>query len=406
MNVICTRALICVALLAHAGRCGVALADADVPVERSDTGEGWQANYESKGLEVISPGGGWIFEPEIRLQFRYSDPFDEPENADDARDQAESDADLNRSRFKMDVQLGAEALTLYTETELDGPVLLDLRVTYEPSDAFGIRLGQWKPEYNRERRDSSGAQAFVDRSIVNREFTIDRQQGAMLFGRAQGDAPATDFSWWTGVFGGGGRGGGNDGGELMYMARLQWNPFGRVLDFSQSDLSRRPEPAGSVAVAAVRNRSRYTRFSSDGGGELAGFDPGGVDQYEIEQWVMETALQWRGFAWQQEWHRKDIHDRVAGGETRLEGIYAQASYFPSAAWPSWPRPLELGFRYAIVDPDAGQSADQRDEYTVVANWFFHGHRNKLTLDYARLGFDEPDGQETAWRTRLQWDVSF
>ena len=404
-NVIIVPAWFRVALLTFSAYCGAALGDNEVPPDGSDASEGWQANYEKKSLEIISPGGGWIFEPALRLQFRYSDPFDEPQTADDAREQAESDYELNRARFKIDAQLGAESLTLYTETELDGPVLLDLRVTYEPSDVFGIRVGQWKPEYNRERRDSSGAQTFVDRSIVNREFTIDRQQGAMLFGRAEGGGP-TDFSWWTGVFGGGGRGSGNDGGELMYMARLQWNPFGRVLGFSQSDLNRRPEPAGSVAVAAVRNRSRYTRFSSDGGGELAGFERGEVDQYEIEQWVIETALQWRGFAWQQEWHRKDIHDRVAGGETRLEGFYAQASYFPSAAWSAWPQPLELGFRYAVVDPDTAQSADQRDEYTVVANWFFHGHRNKLTLDYARLDFDEPTGQETAWRTRLQWDVSF
>ncbi len=393
------------ALLVSAAWCG-AQADAEAPAGNSDADAGWQAKYESKGLEITSPGGGWIFEPEIRLQFRYSDPFDEPLNAQDAEDQTESDFDLNRSRFKMDAQLGSESLTLYTETELDGPVLLDLRVSYERSDALGFRVGQWKPEYNRERRDSSGTQSFVDRSIVNREFTIDRQQGAMLFGRARGAASAADFSWWTGVLGGSGRGSWNDGGELMYMARLQWNPFGRVLEFSQSDLNRRPEPAGSVAVAALRNRSRYTRFSSDGGGELAGFEPGEVDQYEIEQWVVETALQWRGFAWQQEWHRKDIDDRVAGGQTRLEGFYAQASYFPSAAWPSWPQPLELGFRYALVDPDTDESNDRRDEYTVAANWFFKGHRNKLTVDYARLDFDEPGGEETTWRTRVQWDVSF
>ena len=103
----------------------------------------------------------------------------------------------------MEVQLGSEALTFYTEAELNNPVLLDLRVAWQPGDAFGIQAGQWKPEYTRERRDSSGGQTFVDRSIVNREFTIDRQQGVMLFGRGQGGG-AADFNWWTGVFGGGG----------------------------------------------------------------------------------------------------------------------------------------------------------------------------------------------------------
>lgn len=405
MRVVLSSPWIGVGLFSVAGFSATALAADEEPAKSGDAPAGWQATYEGKGLKIVSPDGDWIFEPALRLQFRYSDPFDDPQSAEDARDDVESDFDINRARFKMDVQLGAEWLTLYTETELDHPVLLDLRVTYERSDAFGIRVGQWKAEYTRERRDSSGAQTFVDRSIVNREFTIDRQQGAMVFGRAQGDG-AADLSWWTGVFGGGGRGEGNDGGELMYLARLQWNPFGRVLDFSQSDLARRPEPAGSVAIAAVKNRSRFTRFSSDGGGELAGFAPGEVDQYEIEQWAIETALQWRGFSWQQEWHHKDIRDHVTGGDTQLEGLYAQVSYFPSAAWSSWPEPLELGFRYAIVDPDTAQSDDRRDEYTAGASWFFKGHRNKLTVDYARLGFDEPTGKETTGRTRLQWDVSF
>jgi len=40
---------------------------------------------------------------------------------------------------------------------------------------------------------------------------------------------------------------------------------------------------------------------------------------------------------------------------------------------------------------------------VAANYFFAGHRNKVTLDYSHLtqpGFTPED------RVRLQWDVSF
>jgi phosphate-selective porin OprO/OprP len=372
---------------------------------RADDDTGWQAEYGKNGLEITSPGAGWIFEPEIRLQFRYADPFEEPRSAAAAREHRDGDFDLNRSRFKMEAQLGSEALTFYTEAELNNPVLLDLRMAWQPAETFGFQAGQWKPEYTRERRDSSGGQTFVDRSIVNREFTIDRQQGVMLFGRVKGGG-AADFNWWTGMFGGGGRGSGNDGGDPMLMARWQWNPFGRVLGFAQSDIGRRARPAGSIAIAAAQNRSRYTRFSTDGGGDLDGFERGVDDQYEIRQWAIETALQWRGFSWQQEWHRKEVEDRVAGSETELEGLYAQASWFPGAAWSGWPKPLEFGVRYATVDPDTSEPGDRREEWTVGANWFFQGHRNKLTLDYGKLDFTEPGGVATAWRTRLQWDVSF
>ena len=391
----------------HPGRVALLLLALLAPggVVLADDSPGWQSHYGNSGLVISSPGGGWVFEPEIRLQLRYADPYEEPRSAADAREDRDADLDINRSRFKFDAKLGRESLTFYTELELDDAVLLDLRVAWKPGDAIGIQVGQWKPEYTRERRDSSGAQTFVDRSIVNREFTIDRQQGVMLFGRVKSGG-AADFSWWTGVFGGGGRGDGNDGGDPLAMARLQWNPFGRVLGFSQSDIERRAEPAASIAIAGARNRSRYTRFSSEGGGELDGFAAGAVDQYEIQQWALESALQWRGFSWQQEWHRKEVEDRVDGGATTLEGVYAQLGWFPVAAWPDWPKPLELGIRYATVDPDTSSPSDRRDEWTVAANWFFQGHRNKLTLDYGKLDFSEPGGAVTDSRTRLQWDVSF
>ena len=367
---------------------------------------GWSAEYGDKGLQIASPGGSWRFEPAVRVQLRYSDPFDDdPRTLEAIEMPPGADLEIRRARFKLDTQLGVEWLTMYAETELDGPVQLDLRVTIEPNDGFGVRFGQWKAEYNRERRDSSGTLQFVDRSIVNREFTIDRQQGVMLYGRlARGGA--ADVSAWAGVFGGAGRGHFNDGGEPMYVTRVQWNPNGRVLGFSQSDVERRAEPVSSIAVAAVRNRSRYTRFSSDGGGNLDGFTTGDIDQYQVEQWMLESAHQWRGFSWQQEYHDKSIDDRVGGATTRIRGFYGQAGYFVHEAWPRWPRPLEVAVRYATVDPDSRTSEDRRDELTFGVNWFLKGHDNKLTADVSRLEVDDPDGEEHDWRLRLQWDVTF
>ena len=335
---------------------------------------------------------------------RYSDPYDDDPRTVAALDDHDAGFALRRSRLKLDAQLGTESLTLYSETELNGIQQLDLRVTYQPSDSFWLRAGQWKPEYNRERRDSSGGQQFVERSLVNREFTIDRQQGAMVYGRV-GAGSAMDFSGWLGLFGGAGRGRFNDGGGRMEMARLQWNPNGEVLGFSQSDLKRRDHPVGSVAIAGVRDRSRYTRFSSDGGGELDGFAEGMVDQYAIEQWLFETALQWRGFSWQQEWHHKRIDDRIAGSRSHLTGFYAQSGYFLHEAWPSFPAPLEFALRFARVDSNT-PIRDHRRELTLVSNWYFNGHDNKLSFDVSRLAVEDASGSGHGWRARAQWDVSF
>jgi phosphate-selective porin OprO/OprP len=47
-----------------------------------------------------------------------------------------------------------------------------------------------------------------------------------------------------------------------------------------------------------------------------------------------------------------------------------------------------------------------EELSFAANWFFNGHRSKLTADVSLIDIDDPvTGSENDWRFRLQWDVS-
>jgi hypothetical protein len=123
--------------------------------------------------------------------------------------------------------------------------------------------------------------------------------------------------------------------------------------------------------------------------------------------MVETALQHRGFSWQQEYHWKTVDDTEAGVVTDLYGWYAQAGYFFHALFPKFPKPLEIAFRLAEVDPDTSAPDDAENEWTLAFNWFFAGHRNKLTLDFSRLhDRNEEVGRRWGNRIRLQWDVSF
>ena len=93
--------------------------------------------------------------------------------------------------------------------------VIDWRVTLDKWDELALRVGQWKIDYNRERVDSSGRQQFVERSIVNRQFTIDRQVGVQLRGRLFKETPA-DLRYYVGAFTGEGRGVRNDDEDLMW----------------------------------------------------------------------------------------------------------------------------------------------------------------------------------------------
>jgi hypothetical protein len=370
----------------------------------SGAGHSWFSRGD-KGFEVGSPGGRFHANLDLRAQLRYTGSYVEISGPGGRSARNEDEAEVNRARIKVGGHIGRECFDDYWEHDLVDGNLLDLRGTVECRESLQLRFGQWKIPYNRERIDSSGNQQFADRSIATKFFTLDRQRGAAVFGRLFAGTRAD--SWYNlGLFEPLGREGGGDYADPLWLGRWQWNFLGRDLGFSQGDLGFRDKPAASLALAAAHYRGPYTAFSSDGGGSLPGFERGDRDRYEVGQWMLETAWQYGGYSWQQEWHRKRVDDTGAGRVTTLEGGYAQAGAFPHALWPAVPKPLELALRYAQVDPDTARGDDVQTESIVVLNWFLDGHRNKLTVDHGWLT-DElaAPGRRSERRWRLQWDVS-
>lgn len=328
-----------------------------------------------------------------RLQFRYSYPQDGDGFSDDPR----SSFRVRRARLKVGGFGYREWLNYFFEYDLPSNTLNDWRVTVEKLGWLKLRVGQWKVDYNRERVDSSGRQQFVDRSIVNSPFTLDRQIGAMLFGDLFKNTPGW-LVYHAGVFTGVGLNqSANDDRNMLYVARLQWNFLGNAVPFRQGDPEITEKPAASLAFAAATNRSNRKRFPQTD-------DLGEPGQFEIHQAVEEIAFKWKGLSLQQEYHLKQIRDTRTGSVELLSGLYAQAGYLPGQLIGFVPDPLEIAFRYAFVNPRHGRPDDRLQEYTVGANWFFAGHSNKLTADVSWLT-DERTGRE-ATRFRLQWDVTF
>ncbi|MGD8700559.1 MAG: porin [Gemmatimonadales bacterium] len=366
-----------------------------------------RVGHGSRGFELGTSDGNYLLQLQFRVQLRYAYPFDsDPLTFDDFSEQEQNLFKVNRSRIKVGGNAYQPWLKYYMEYELGGNALLDFRVMVEKWPALKLKVGQWKAQYSRERIISSGRQQMMERSIINREFTIDRQQGVSLYGRLKGSGVA-DFNYWASVFTGMGRGAReNDDTHLMWMFRGQWNFLGREVPFSGSDWEYHEKAAGVLAFAAVTNQSPYTRFSTSGGGQLIGFDDGEPGQYRVNQWLQETAFKYRGFAWQQAFHWKEVDDKVNQTIRTLTGVYFQAGYFFHHLWPAVPRPLELAARVAYYNPDVDQGSDLLREYVFAVNWFFNGHLNKLTSDLTFFNHDFPElGEQEKWRFRIQWDFS-
>jgi phosphate-selective porin len=382
-----------------------------------------KVSHGKTGFKVESTDGTWSTKLNWRAQMRFTYPYrGNPRQVDDFEADPESTFELRRVRMKIGGHAYEPWLDYYFEVDLQptrsagddaersSSRLFDWRITAQPYEELGFRIGQWKIDYNRERVDSSGRQQFVERSIVNRQFTIDRQMGAQVRGRLFKGTLA-DLRYYAGAFTGQGRGVENDDDKLMYAGRLQWNFLGRDLELRQTDVEFTEKPTGSISFGAATNTSSSTRWSSGGGGNLDGFSPTEAGQYEVEQYQVGSAFKYRGFSWQQEYHWKKIRDRVNNATFDMKGAYAQAGYFFHYLIPAVPKQLELAARYAFVDePNEGdrQVENKRREVTIGANWFIAGHNNKITIDYSKLYLDDRvlnrDVDDN--RFRVQWDISF
>jgi len=228
-----------------------------------------------QGVGVKTSDGAFGVSMRLRLQLRAAARVFED---DDGRDQLAPEFLARRGRIvfagdalhrqvEFYVQLGIAAPDL----EADLPVpLRDGHVTWHFTDAVGVRVGQMKVPFDRQRIVSSSALQFADRTSVVNELNLDRDIGGVVLLDPFADA----LAFQLGVFGGDGRNRPVAVPALLTSARVQWTPFGAFDDLVEGDLGRgdshRLAVAAAVAfnAASTRVRSSHGRQLEDGEGSL------------------------------------------------------------------------------------------------------------------------------------------
>ncbi len=365
----------------------------------------FKARYSRRGLELSSPKGAFTSRIRWRLQPRFANPTEGTPRIPSQFPEVDADKfTLNRARFKVDGEVFKGFMEYNYEQDLVGGKMINLFTDVHFKPWLRIRFGQWKSIFSQERYISSGNQQFVDRSIVNREFTVDRQAGVSINGRVL-EGTHADTSYSFEVLTGTGINSGLSLSSPMLVGRYQWNFLGRDPGFSSSDTGIRDTPAAFLAFTTMRNTSAFTRFSSSGGGQLDGFTSGDKNRYHVRQSNLEFMYKYRGFSAQSETHFEHIDDRVLNQQTNLRGGYYQAGYLPQAIWSAMPKGVELAYRYAFVDPNLNVAHDLLQTHTVAVNYFLEGHSNKFTFDVARIKLNTLPGYGET-RYRVQYDVHF
>lgn len=390
-------------------------AKSDEPKPKTQSSLPTGVSYGKNGFEFKTDDGKFALAIQNRIQARYANPFDSDPRSIDDLERDQSTFMIRRARTKLRGHAYWPWLKYYLQYDWSQPVLRDLNLTVDKYPWAKLWFGRGKVLYNDERVTSSGNQQFVNRSIVNDIFTVDRQQGVQIFGNL---FPGTwhDISYYAGVYTGLGVGErNNDDNNMMYSGRLQWNTLGGEMPFSQSDLEFHEKPALNFAFAAATNQSRCTAFETDNRScrALPGYSVGEDGQYRINQMMEEARFKWQGLSIQHEMHWKEVIDTLqakgAGGrETNLMGGLIQAGYFPHYILAIVPKNLEFAGRYAFVDPNVDVDNDRQQEFSGVMTYFFNGHANKVNFQVSHLIVEDPAQgiSQSDQRFWLQWDLSF
>jgi hypothetical protein len=322
--------------------------------------------------------------------------------------------------FGADNELRAELALSPTDVGMrDGSVpqtspLLDLYVQFKQLANLNLRAGQYKVPFNRQRIVSSGDLHMVDRSVVDSEFTLDRDLGADL--RSEDFLHLGKLRYYAGIFSGEGRNANalNDFG-MLYVGRVEVLPLGLFKDHAEGDLQFSESPKLSLGLAyayighAARNQGTLGSAPVDGG------------TTNLHNITADVALRALGlslegeFIWRHGKRRPgnklsgaDTPDDLTDDEYVIEkprngwGLMTQAGVLLQGT------PLEITARASLNRAVGESSLTERNEYGLGVSYYFAGHPFKLQADVFRVGAKAPDAKGYAWedRVRVQLQAGF
>lgn len=276
-------------------------------------------------------------------------------------------------RIQYYIQLGFSKADLDLEGGGFAQPIRDAIIYYYLNPNLYFGFGQSKLPGNRERVVSSGNLQFVDRSIANGVFTLDRDFGFFAYYTIPNKGKA-QYQLKGAVSTGEGRNPSPGDNGLSYTGRIEYLPFGKFKnggDYSEGDLEFEPSPKLSLALTLNSNQNgARTR------GQL------GSDLYEKRDQrvlIADAMFKYRGWGVLAEYFQRKSPDPITRnslGATRVvwigKGHNIQVSKMVSSK-------SELALRYSEVRPEDEIKTFERqgDEVALGFSRYLNGHRIKI-----------------------------
>jgi hypothetical protein len=345
-----------------------------------------------EGLQIESADGDFALNLSFRLQVLYTALDEDPATKKTeesiqvrrARAQLYGNAFGKHNKYKFELAFSPTDVDTKDSVVRTSP-LLEAYAEFDYLRDLTVRAGQTKVPYDRIRRTSDTSRQLVDYGATTAEFTLDRDIGVEL--RSADFLGLGCLRYVAGIFSGDGRNSftPTDFG-MLYVARVDFLPFGLFDDLSEADFARaRPRLAIGAAYAhndrAKRDRSTNGNPFADGG--TANFDHA----------VVDTSFKAYGFSAIGAFYYRHAN-RSPGSATTDTGApvpvtasrdgigwIAQAGYLiPRTGF-------EVAARYEGIEGRTTKLHNGLKDQTELGgglNYYFAEHALKLQADYFRV----------------------
>lgn len=285
-----------------------------------------------------------------------------------------------------------------------GNIILDAYLKWNFYKAFSLKVGQFKLPGNRERLVSSASLQFVDRSLLNSKFNLDRDIGASLhYDKTLGEQFGLHL---TAVFAQGeGRNiiAGNLGGYQSSF-KVEIMPFGSFSKkgaYVGGDIQREDTPKLAFALAIDKNHG-----TARTNGNLGQFLPSNAVYKDLITGFADFMFKYKGISVMGEYVIRNTHDNdafVLDEEGNYITTYNVGSALNLQAGYLFKNNFELAARYTYLSAQNNLYTPNIQHYTLGLSKYLKGHNLKVQTD---LGYmDNPitdDG--LIWRMQVEFEI--
>lgn len=346
------------------------------------------------GLKYTAADSSFDMKFSMRFQTMLSETYREGESEEWANQLL-----LRRSRFKFDGYAFNPSIKYKFEYDVVGGQVLDAVVKWNFTGNFDLWVGQTKLPGNRERVISSQCMQFVDRSLLNARFNIDRDKGLQLhhnfnIGKVVIKEAAAVSTGEGRVYTGTSTG--ND-----YTGRIDVLPFGEFKnkgDYVGSDIDRESDP--KLALGFTYDYNNKAIFNMGQLGNKMSI------QRDLEATFTDLMFKFRGLSIMSEYATK----RTTNGNPEvldtlgkvIESFYTGKSLNAQIGY-LFKNNVELAGRYTSVTPEKRTGNHEITEYTLGVSDYISGHNLKIQGD---LSLRKQENVKDLIIFRLQLEVSF